>query len=269
VAFEALTFFDITNFILNAGAADGGVPDDVVTVHPPGLVASGLESFRFIGGFGNDTLNIDHGAFPFATDAGNDTANLTVNVAVGASALFNATQHLTALNVEPGGSAVLTAGGAKLLVTESLNVFGTGVLDLNDNAAIIDYAAGSPIGEIQDMLETGYASGAWNGRGINTSLGNATTHALGYGEAIDLAPGGLFLGEPVDATSVLIRFTRYGDADLNGTVGLSDFNRLSGAFGASPRRWASGNFDFDTDTELSDFNKLATNFGTGAADDQK
>jgi hypothetical protein len=162
---------------------------------------------------------------------------------------------------------VLTPRGDKVLVTESLGVFGAGRLDQADNDAIIDYSAASPIAAIQDMLETGYAAGTWAGPGIGTSLGNANTLALGYGEAIDLTPGGAFVGEPVDATAVLIRFTRYGDANLSGNVDLADFNRLSANFGASPRRWAAGNFDYDHDTDLSDFNRLAANFGSGAMPD--
>jgi hypothetical protein len=267
VEFEALTFFDITNFILNTGAADGAFPSDVITIHPPGLVAAGLERFRLIGGVGDDTLNLDSGFLAFLSDAGDDCANLTVNVANGAIASFETTQHLAGLNISPGGLGLLTPGGDKVLVTESLGVFGAGRLDLADNDAIIDYPAASPIAAIQDMLETGYAAGTWAGPGINTSLGDATTLALGYAEAADVATDGEFSGEPVDATAVLIMFSRYGDANLSGNVDLVDFNRLVANFGASPRRWAAGNFDYDNDTDLSDFNKLAANFGSGAMPD--
>ena len=37
----------------------------------------------------------------------------------------------------------------------------------------------------------------------------------------------------VDATSVRLRLTRYGDADLSGFVNLNDFNRLATNFGLS------------------------------------
>src|SRR5688572_10627947 len=42
-----------------------------------------------------------------------------------------------------------------------------------------------------------------------------------------------FAGQPVDATSILIRYTVYGDADLSGNVNLNDFNKLAANFGAA------------------------------------
>jgi hypothetical protein len=69
----------------------------------------------------------------------------------------------------------------------------------------------------------------------------------------------------VDNTSVLVTYTRYGDADLNRTVNLNDFNRLAANFGGSNTRWSQGNFNYDNNTNLDDFNRLAANFGLSAA----
>jgi hypothetical protein len=90
---------------------------------------------------------------------------------------------------------------------------------------------------------------------------------VGVAEATDLftvfpAP---FAGTTVDNTSVLVRYTLYGDADLNRSVNLDDFNRLASNFGASPRRWSQGDFTFDTLVNLDDFNRLASNFGLSVA----
>ena len=65
----------------------------------------------------------------------------------------------------------------------------------------------------------------------------------------------------MDNTSVLLKHTFYGDANLDGTVDLQDFNKLAANFGASPRRWSQGDFDFNASVNLQDFNKLAANFG--------
>ena len=69
-----------------------------------------------------------------------------------------------------------------------------------------------------------------------------------------------------DATSVLVKFTRYGDANLDGQVNLNDFNRLAGNFGAATNRtWSQGDFTYDGAVNLNDFNRLAANFGLFAA----
>ena len=49
------------------------------------------------------------------------------------------------------------------------------MLDLRDNALIVDYdPAASPIDAIRGYLTTGYAGGAWNGVGINSSTASST-----------------------------------------------------------------------------------------------
>jgi hypothetical protein len=72
------------------------------------------------------------------------------------------------------------------------------------------------------------------------------------------------MGRAVDATAVLIRQTRLGDANLDGTVNLQDFNRIAANFGASAGPWSRGDFNYDGITNLIDFNRLAANFGLGA-----
>jgi hypothetical protein len=82
-----------------------------------------------------------------------------------------------------------------------------------------------------------------------------------------LVPGdATFAGEPLVANSVLLAYTRYGDADLNGQVNLQDFNRLASAFGTTDTAvWSQGDFNYDGVVNLSDFNLLAANFGLAAS----
>ena len=166
------------------------------------------------------------------------------------------------------GNGTTDAGGSLVLRTPALTLGGGASLDLKDNALIVDYTGGSPLTSIKDALTSGYNSGAWNGAGIDSSVAAAdSSHALGYAEASDLftsfpAP---FAGVTVDDTSVLVRYTRYGDANLDGTANLTDFNRLAANFGASNTLWGQGNFNYDGQTNLLDFNLLAGNFGLPAA----
>ena len=70
-----------------------------------------------------------------------------------------------------------------------------------------------------------------------------------------------FMGHTVDDTSILVRYTRYGDANLDGSVNLSDFNRLAGEFAVTGAYWTQGEFNYDQSVTLADFNLLAGNFG--------
>jgi hypothetical protein len=96
-----------------------------------------------------------------------------------------------------------------------------------------------------------------------TSLGNATVNSLGYAEATDLFTvfPAVFSGQPIDSTSIPIKYTFYGDANLSGNVNLVDFDRVAANFGQTPRRWSDGDFTFNFLVNLQDFDKLAANFG--------
>ena len=94
--------------------------------------------------------------------------------------------------------------------------------------------------------------------------------AVGFAEATDSFSTfpATFAGQSVDNTTVLLRYTYYGDADVSGNVNLVDFGRLASNFGQTGRRWAQGDFNFDGNVNVNDFSLLAGNMGqTGLGDD--
>jgi uncharacterized delta-60 repeat protein len=220
----------------------------------------------------NDTLNVNAGTFTFANDARTTTLSLTINVATGASVLFNATQRLAALNVD-GGTATLASNGNRALVTRALTVTAGGVLDLTNNALVFDYgsAAASPLGSWDGSAYTGVsglvATGASSGTGsrIVTSSLVVGQKMLGVADARDVvdfgsAPTKLWSGQTVDASSVLVKYTFGGDANLDGAVSGDDYARIDfnvAVPGASG--WHNGDFNHDgvisgDDYSLIDFN---------------
>jgi hypothetical protein len=227
-------------------------------------------------------LSVIYGTVNMYSDAGAvGSANLSVNVtATGGDAAmnFNSTQHLAALSVT-GGTATATPGGGKVLVVTSVSTGGsssaaessktgeTGKIDLNDNSMIVDYTGSSPLSSIMSQITTGYASGSWNGNGITSSTiaannSNPANHiqALGYADNTEIGTT-TFAGQMVDPTSVLIRTTLSGDANLNGAVDTIDFNLLAVNFAQSGRDWYQGDFDYSGTVDTVDFNLLASNFG--------
>src|SRR5207237_5179457 len=84
----------------------------------------------------------------------------------------------------------------------------------------------------------------------------------GYAEATDLFTSfpATFSGQTVDNTSLLTRYTYFGDANLDRTVDTIDFNLLAASFGQSGKRWFNGDFDYSGTVDTIDFNLLASNF---------
>lgn len=172
------------------------------------------------------------------------------------------------LDIRGGARVLLSGGGDKVVRAGALEMYGSGRLDLSDNAAIIDYSGTSPLAAIQNLLDIGYNNGGWNAVGIISSTAAANAgHALGYAEASSIFSSfpAQFAGQFVDNSSILIRYTRYGDADLSGNVNLTDFNRQAANFGSTSALWNQGDFNYDNMVNLADFNLLAANFGLTAS----
>jgi hypothetical protein len=218
------------------------------------------------GGAGQDTIDLgataDNAAVHVLPSAGDDAVNVNADGLGVVNAVFDSAQRVGALTVGTGGVATLTPGGVNTLTATSLAITGTGVLDLTDNALIVDYSLASTIANVRALLTSGFNGGAWNGIGIRTSLGNSSRFALGFAEASDVAKGGLFGGQNVDGTAVVVKFTTYGDANLDGAVDFSDLVRLAQHFNTAGGGWAQGNFNYDNTVDFGDLVKLAQNYNT-------
>ena len=148
------------------------------------------------GGTGTDTINALDGVVTVLLSTGDDTVNVNTDGVGVANAVFNSTRRIGAINIGAGGVATLTNGGAKVLTTRSLNITGTGKLDLTNNSLILDYTGASPIATIRSLIASGFNGGAWNGAGIVTSRGDAANFGLGYGEAPGVARAGHLAVKP-------------------------------------------------------------------------
>jgi hypothetical protein len=132
---------------------------------------------------------------------------------------------------------------------------------------VIDYEAGaSPLGDVGSWVAAGYAGGTWAGNGVTSHVAaqNSGTLALGYAESSNvLGPaGGSFGGEGVDGSSVLVRLTISGDANLDGAVGFADLVRLAQNYNQPGRRWSEGDFNYDGNVGFADLVRLAQNYSS-------
>jgi hypothetical protein len=107
----------------------------------------------------------------------------------------------------------------------------------------------------------GIGNATWTGNGIRSGVAaaDADTFAVGYGEnsALPLGSYSTWEGESVDETSVLVKYTRSADADLDGRVDDNDVT-IIGAFyfGQTTHDWFYGDFDFSNATDDADVTLL-------------
>ncbi|MGC3978093.1 MAG: hypothetical protein QM751_07610 [Paludibacteraceae bacterium] len=71
---------------------------------------------------------------------------------------------------------------------------------------------------------------------------------------VDLGLAGTdFQTVPLDATSLIVRYTLKGDRDLNGTVNFDDLLRLAKSYGATTGKFStSGDSDHDGNVDFDD-----------------
>jgi photosystem II stability/assembly factor-like uncharacterized protein len=172
-----------------------------------------------------------------------------------------------------GASPVLklAAGSAKTLVIGGgLSVAGSAILDLNDGDMILDYSSRSAaLDAVQELINSGRNGGAWNGIGITSSAASeATAHntTLGAMDSSDYwsvyGNGTTFDGETIDATTVLVKYTYYGDTDFNGRVNFDDYVRTDAGFNNHKSGWFNGDFDLNGQVNFDDYVLIDLAFNT-------
>ena len=184
----------------------------------------------------------------------------------------------SSLNIS--GGAIATAanfgtGAKNNLITSNLSLAPTGKLDLNNNDLLVQNGS---LMNISNAVTTAYAHGAWSGYGI-TSTTAATDptllHTLGVIQnSADGTTSGTVLYPNFDGitnganTDVLVKYTYYGDANLDGKVDASDYSRIDAAYAANQTApgsytgWFNGDFNYDGVINGSDYTLIDNAFNT-------
>jgi hypothetical protein len=122
-----------------------------------------------------------------------------------------------------------------------------------------------------------HAGQFWTGNGIVTSLGgNGSTSYTAIGVAVnDFALLGgaqtgaiysTFDSQDVGVNDVLVKYTYFGDADLDGAVTTNDYFQIDNGFLGSKTGWINGDFDYDGAVTTNDYFLIDNAFlGQGAA----
>jgi hypothetical protein len=124
-------------------------------------------------------------------------------------------------------------------------------MNLN-NGLIWDYQTGNPEAQVRNWIFAGRGGSgfgqAWNGNGITSTtahtrnLTNPEARSVGYGVSAMILPipTTSFLGQTVDSTAVVARYTITGDLNLDGSVDDDDVTVFGATYapGVSKPFWA-------------------------------
>jgi hypothetical protein len=250
------------NGTLTINAGDG---NDALTVNAGGQASLGLTQLNYSAGSGANILVLEQGSARIDSTATGGTLNTTVQ----ASAQLTTNRlNQNGLTISGNGRVNILPGGQTNLLT-TLDVSATGTLDFANNDLVIQSTAGAKpalVSALSTRLASGYAGGLWNGAGVNSSTAAANTNVDTGLNLVDNALLVLldFGGTPVNENSILLKYTYYGDIDLNGQVDADDLTVFANNFGrTSGATQIDGDIDFDGDVDADDLTVFANNFGKG------
>jgi hypothetical protein len=187
-------------------------------------------------------------------------AGSTVHVR-GGSTTFGGNVNVGALNLSGSARATVTAGGNKTVVVNALTVAPGGKLDMTDNDMIVDYTGTSPEFALRDkvlLARDGDAEGIF----FTGSDDDFSDKILALGEAAELGFTE-FNGATVDDTTVLGKYTYYGDANFDGQVTTDDYVAVDLGLGTGDS-WVQGDFDLNGVVTTDDYVVVDLNLGKGS-----
>ncbi len=160
-------------------------------------------------------------------------------------------------------------------IVPSLTLSGGATLDVSSHDLVVTHGSFSTI---NSQVSASFNSGRWNGSGVISSSAAAgdTSHltALGvisnddgsgnplYGSGTAL---GLFGGLNPAVDAVLVKYTYYGDANLDGKVDGSDYSRIDNGYENQLTGWYNGDFNYDGVINGSDYTLIDNAFNTQGA----
>jgi autotransporter-associated beta strand protein len=194
------------------------------------------------------------------TSGGNNTSTIFAGVISGSGGIAKTgtgTLTMSGSNTYQGTTSV--QGGTLRLQGPGAQapVLSGGGADITGGKLLLDYSVGGGAAAIDAQVQSILTAG----------FNQATPFSSGQlrTSSIPSASKGLGWRDDSANSQVIVAYTYYGDANLDGTVNIADFNALASNFGGSGKIWSVGDFNYDGVVNLLDLNALATNFGMSGA----
>jgi hypothetical protein len=213
-------------------------------------------------------VTVDPGISLTETGAGTVQFLSTITVDTGGSISLAATSNALSLSLNDASTAALisnTTTTKTALQLEILNIASGSSFDLSNNDLIMH--AGS-LASVNAQVAAGYNGSNWNGSGIVSSAAAAdSTHLTTLGVIQNSTASGsamytTFDNVSVGAGDVLVKYTYYGDTNLDGKVDGSDYSRIDNGSLTGATGWANGDFNYDGVINGSDYTLIDNAYNT-------
>lgn len=183
------------------------------------------------------------------------------------SGVISASQRMETFTLN-NAIVTLAQNGSRVINTNALNLNGASAkLDLKDNDMVVRSGTigawnGTNYTGLTGDVKRGYNSGAWNGNGIVTSMSSATLTRARTTLGVSLASDAFNIGaaatatfgtETVTGSSVLIKYTWMGDANLSGKITGDDYFKVDSVFPSHLTGYTNGDFDFNGKVNADDY----------------
>jgi fibronectin-binding autotransporter adhesin len=195
----------------------------------------------------------------------------------------NGTLIFAAAGAYPSGTSLTVASHATVQIAASSgnvsyvpvvsSLTNSGTIDLTNNAMVLQNSSGS-LSALFGEVKAGYGTnGAWNGSSpsgaiLSSTAAANTTHLTAVGIATGLTSfqgaGGSFA---VGTGDVVLKYTYYGDANLDGTVNSADYALIDGGYLSQGglTGWQNGDFNYDGVINGSDYTLIDNAFNMQGA----
>jgi autotransporter-associated beta strand protein len=280
----------VSAMVLNGGMIKQG---------PGTMLLSGQLLFSGTTEVAGGTLNVSSGAASSTSAVRVDAGGIYIQTGSAASAVVSDQGtaifggvvsggiSVQSLNVSSGQTAVVlappTPAARCVLSMQTFTLSGTtsawtSSLDVTRND--LDIAGGS-LATITNQIASGYNSGNWNGSGgiFSSTAAADRSHLTALGVVQNNQSGGQLFSamNPFDTVTpgvadILVKFTYYGDANLDGKVDGSDYSLIDGAYAAEhfagglPTHaisgWFNGDFNYDGVVNGSDYTLIDNAFNS-------
>jgi Dockerin type I domain/PEP-CTERM motif len=211
-------------------------------------------------------MTIDSGDKLSQTGTGTVSYQSTVTVQTGGTFLIANSSYAHSLTLQGTASTKVgshTGSVPNILQLDSLSLGATSQLDVTNNAMIVH---NGNLSQITSSVAAGYNSGHWNGSaGIVSSAAATVAATSNPNTAIGVAEnvGSTFEGQTVSSTDVLVKYTYYGDANLDGKVNAADYLAIDSAFNSGTLTgWQNGDFNYDGKVNGDDYTLIDNAFNT-------
>jgi autotransporter-associated beta strand protein len=273
---DNVTFNDSNNGNYNVTVTSSGVTPNTITINT-------AATYNFSGGSigGGGGLTLSAGTLNVSNTTQNAWGSTTVNGGTLILANNTALPINQTLTIAGGATvkAATTGGPSNVTVLQVGTLNNSGTLDLTNNDLVVRSTAGLSLGQVTAQVAAAYNGGAWNG----SSAGGVITSSTAAGDttyltALGVATGSAIVGGSIDGVAVssgdiIVKYTYYGDTNLDGAVDGSDYTNIDNGFNTGLTGWQNGDFNYDGVVDGSDYtlidnayNMQGSSLGTNSAE---